>query len=84
MAPTSLPELPKLSRTLGKAKICARSWVALGAYVGGLGPLLGPMLAVLGRSWALCCGSRATLGAHVGGLGPLLGPKLAVLGRCRA
>ena len=31
---------------------------ALGAYVGGLGPLLGPMLAVLGA-----------LGAYVGGLG---------------
>ena len=36
---------------------------ALGAYVGGLGPLLGPMLAVLGA-----------LGAYVGGLGLLLRP----------
>ena len=27
-----------------------RSWTALGAYVGSLGPLLGPMLAVLGCS----------------------------------
>ena len=26
-----------------------RSWAALGAFVGGLGPLLGPMLAVLGH-----------------------------------
>ena len=40
------------------------------ASVGGLGPLLGPMLAVLGA-----------LGTYVGGLGPLLGPMLAVLGR---
>ena len=30
--------------------------------------LLGPMLAVLGRSWALCCQSWAALGAHVDGL----------------
>ena len=29
------------------------SWAALGAYVGGLGPLLEPMLAVLGRKVAL-------------------------------
>ena len=29
--------------------LCWRSCGALGAYVGGLGPLLGPMLAVLGR-----------------------------------
>ena len=41
----------------------------LGASVGGLWPLLDPMLAVLGG-----------LGAYVGGLGPLLGPMLAVLG----
>ena len=47
-----------------------RSWAALGAHVGGLGPLLGPMLAILGP-----------LGANVGGLGPLLGLMLAVLGR---
>ena len=47
-----------------------RSWAALGAYVGSLGPLLGPMLAVLGP-----------LGTHVGGLGPLVGLMLAVLGR---
>ena len=52
----------------------------LGAYVGGLGPLLGPMLAVLGRSWGLCWRSWAALGAHVGGLGSGSGPKLAVLG----
>ena len=47
---------------------------ALGAYVGGLGPLLGPVLVVLGRSWGLCWRSWAALGADVGGLGLLLGP----------
>ena len=35
-----------LGRSCG---LCWRSWAALGAYVGGLGPLLGPLLAVLGR-----------------------------------
>ena len=35
-----------------------RSWAAVGAYAGGLGSLLGPMLAGFGR-----------LGAYVGGLG---------------
>ena len=53
---------------------------ALGAYVGGLGPLLGPMLAVLDRFWGLCCWSWAALGASVRGLRPLLSPLLAVLG----
>ena len=43
---------------------------ALGAYVGGLGPLLGPMLAVLGRSWGLCWRSWAALGTFVGGPAP--------------
>ena len=42
--------------------LCGRSWAALVAYVGGLGPLLG----LCGLSWA-------ALGAYVGGLGPLLG-----------
>ena len=53
---------------------------ALGAYVGGLGPLLEPMLAVLGRScalcrrsWGLCWRSWAALGAYVGGLGAYVG-----------
>ena len=32
----------------------ARSWVALGDAACGPGPLLEPMFAVLGRSWALC------------------------------
>ena len=56
-----------LSRSWG---LCWRSWAALGAYVGGLGPLLGPMLAVLGRSWSLCWRSWG-----------VLGPKWSVLGR---
>ena len=30
--------------------LCVRSWAALRVYVGGLGAVLGPMLAVLGRS----------------------------------
>ena len=45
--------------------LCVRSWAALGAYVGGLGAVWRPMLAILGlygRSWA-------ALGASVGGLG---------------
>ena len=56
-----------LGRSCG---LCWRSWVALGAYVGGLGPLLGPLLAVLGRSRGLSWRSW-----------PLLGPPKAVLGR---
>ena len=52
--------------------------------MGGLGPLLDPLLAVLGASWGLCCRSWAALGAYVrdlgtyvGGPGPLLaGPGL--------
>ena len=52
---------------------------ALGAYVGGLGPLLGPMLAVLGCSSGLCRRSWEQIRAHVGGLGSGSGPKLAVL-----
>ena len=35
-----------LGRSYG---LCWRSWAALGAYVGGLGLLLGPMWAVWGR-----------------------------------
>ena len=50
--------------------LCGRSWVALGASVGGLVLLLGL------RRW-----SWAALGAYVGGLGLLLGLLLAVLGR---
>ena len=40
------------------AAVLGRSWAALGPYVGGLGPLLGPMLAVL-----------VALGTYVGGPG---------------
>ena len=47
-----------------------RSWAALGAYVGGLGPLLESMLAFL---FAIL--------ASVGGLGPPLELMLAVLSR---
>ena len=43
------------------------SWCAC---VGGLGPFLWPLFAVVGRSWA-----------YVDGLGARLGPMLAVLGR---
>ena len=50
--------------------LCVLSWAALRGYVGGLGPLLGPMLAISVRSWA-----------SSGGPGPLLGPLCAVLGR---
>ena len=58
--------------------------MALGAYVGGLGPLLGPLLAVLDGSWGVCWRSWAALGAYVDGLGRLLGRMLAVLGRLKA
>ena len=67
---------------------------ALGAFVGGLVPLLAHSWDLCRRSWAaleacvgglgrsrgLCWRSCAALGAYVGGLGPLLGPLLAVLG----
>ncbi len=60
------------------------SWAG-GSAICGLGgdlePLVGPMLAVLGRSWSLCRRSWAALGVYVGGLGPPLEPLLAVLGR---
>ena len=70
-----------LSRSWG---LFARSWVALGAYVGGLGPLLEPMLAVLGRSWALCWWSWAVLRSMLAVLGHSWGlcwRSWAVLGR---
>ena len=50
--------------------LCWRSWVALGPSVGGLGPLLEPTLAILGRSWNICWRSW-----------DVLGPKRSVLGR---
>ena len=45
--------------------LCGRSWVALGAYVSGLGLLLEPLLAVLSCSWRLCWRSWAVLGRKV-------------------
>ena len=66
------------------------------AYVGGLGPLLGPMLAVLGRSWGLYgrsgaekCKEHGDLenvlisraGARSAAWRSVLRPMLAVLGR---
>ena len=48
--------------------LCWRSWAALGAYVGGPGPLLGPLFAIL-----------AALGAYVGGLGPKNVKNMATL-----
>ena len=59
-----------------------RSWAALGAAVCGPGPLLEPMLAVLGRSWDLCWRSWAALGAYVGGLEPKTVKNLATLKMC--
>ena len=50
--------------------LCWLTWVALKASVGGLGSLLGPMLAAFGRSWGLCWRSWAALGALLGGPGP--------------
>ena len=66
-------------RSRSSRGLCWRSWTALGAYVGGLGPRLGPMLVVLGRSWGLCWRFWAALRAYVGGLGSGSGPKLTVL-----
>ena len=57
---------PMTARSWG---ICWRSWAALVAYVGGLGPLSGPMWVVLGRYRGLCGWSWAAIGASVGGLG---------------
>ena len=54
------PEWVVLGRSWG---LCVRSWAALGAYVGGLAAVFGPMLAILSCSWA-----------STGGPGPPLGP----------
>jgi len=65
---------------------CGWSWDGLGASVGGLGPLLWSMLAVLGCSCGLCWESWAAVGVYVGGLGPLLGlvgDPGPLLGPCR-
>ena len=57
LGPFLVPILVVLGCSLG---LCWRSWGPLGAYVGGHGALLEPMLAVLGP-----------LGAYVGGPGLL-------------
>ena len=54
---------------------------ALGACVGRLGSLSGPLWAVWGRYRGLCGRSWVAIGAPVGSLGPLSGPLRAVLGR---
>ena len=67
--------------------LCVRSWAALGAYVGGLGAVLAPILAILGRSWASTGGlgcTWAARGAYVGDLGPLLSPLPSSGGIVRA
>ena len=52
--------LGHLLAVLGRSSgLCVRSWVALGAYFGVLGLLLGPMLMVLARSWGVHWGSWA-------------------------
>ena len=69
-----LPWVEKMRRTWLPCK-CA--YFSNGSAICGLGvglePLLGPMLAVLGRSWALCWRSWAALWAYVGGLGAYVG-----------
>ena len=87
---TSWSSVGGLGRSRG---LCSRSCAALEAYVGGLGPLLRPLWAVLGCSWgppgrswplsgpllAVLCRSWPTLGTSVGDLGLLLRPAWAVL-----
>ena len=51
---------------------------ALGAYVGGLGPLLG----LCWLSWGLCWRSWAALGTYVGGLGPKNAKNMPTLKMC--
>ena len=61
-----------------------RSW-SWRACVGGLKSLLGPLCAVLGRSWSLCWHSGGGFGTYFGCLGPFLGPygqSWAALGAC--
>ena len=44
-------------------------WAVLGIYVGGLGPRLGPMLAVLERSWGVPAHPWRSPGSLLGALG---------------
>ena len=53
--------------------LCLRLLAVLGAYVGSLHAVLGPMLGVLRRPWGPCWRSWAALG-----------PMLAVFGRLKA
>ena len=82
--PLSVPLWVAPSRSQG---LCGRCWPvlkllwpvlgslrsALRCYVGGLGPLLDSLLAVLGDSWSLHWRSWAALGTYVGGLGASCG-----------
>ena len=54
------------------------SWAALGSYVAGLGATVGGLGWLWGPMWAVLGSSH---GASVGDLGRLLGPMWAVLGR---
>ena len=73
-----------LSRSWG---LCWRSWAALGAYVGGLGPLLELSLAFVGGpgpSWAEKCAKPEREGDLASGSEPKSGPNpsgKAFLGR---
>ena len=82
--PKSDPRAAKTAQESFKMRSCVRSpFLQKSAYSGGgsaIWEVLGPMLAVLGRSWGLYWRSWAALGAYVGGLGNGSGPKLAVLG----
>ena len=53
---------------------CDWSWAALGAFVGGVGPLLDPLWGVLGCFLGLGGRSWAAPGALVDNPGVLLGP----------
>ena len=55
--------------------------IALGGYVGGLGPL-GPYVAGLGPLLGLCWRSWAALGAYVGGIEPKNVKNMATLKMC--
>ena len=57
--------------------LCCWSWAALGAYVGGLGLLLGPKLAVLGRLGAGEVGLDAMWSVLVGDQGRNVAQTLA-------
>ena len=61
--------------------IDGRSGTALETSAGGLGSLLGPLCAVLGRSWTPCWRSWTALGTYVGGLGAALRAYVGGTGR---